>query len=493
MPYKPKTKPMEHQQRLLEDTRDLASHAVLWEQGTGKTKPTIDIFASLYQDGLVDGVIVVAPNGVHLNWINDELPKHLPDDVAKRTRSMHWQTGKAGTKWHAQQFNEFVEYKGLAIFCISYNGFMTKLGKNAVWKFMKRRQCFYILDESHNIKTPNAKRTKSIIASSKYCDRKRILTGTPGDKPFDLYSQLRFLDPGIWRRHQMGSFQAFKQRYGEWFTRAEAKEVMGYDPGYDKLLRYKNLDELAVILSSVSDRVLKEDVLDLPPKLYTKIYFEMTKKQQRMYDTLCEELELELSSGLVIDGTMAIVRLLRLQQITCGYAVADSDEPVELCDERNPRLDATVDYFKELPHQSIIWCRFRHDIDQLMDALGDRARRYDGSMSTDECERSKQAFNAGEYQHFVANSAKGSEGLTLVGAKTTGIYSNSYKLLQRLQMEDRNHRYGQDGADHGDHGHGVLYADVCAPGTVDDNIIDALREKFDIASQLTGDKLRNWI
>lgn len=492
--YEPKTEPFDHQARLFRETRDLPGHAVLWEQGTGKTKPTIDIFCSLFEDGEIDAVIVVAPNGVHRNWINDELPTHLPDRLHKRTRTMYWQTQKAATNWHTDQFDNLIKHRGLAIFCISYNGFMTKKGKNAVWKFLKRRRCFYILDEAHNVKTPKAKRTRSIIASGKYCDRKRILTGTPGDKPFDLYSQLRFIDPGIWHRHQMGSFQAFKQRYGEWFTRSEAKAELGYDPGYDKLIRYRNLDELAEILASVSDRVLKEDVLDLPPKLYTKIYFEMTPKQKAMYDELRDQLELELESGLVIDGTMAIVRLLRLQQITCGYAVADSDEPVELCDKTNPRLDATVDYFKELPHQSIIWCRFTHDIDQLVDALGvDRCARYDGRLSDDECERSKQAFNAGDMQHFVANSAKGSEGLTLNVAKTTGVYSNTYKLLQRLQLEDRNHRFGQDGADHGEAGFGVLYADVVCPGTVDEPMIAALRDKFDIASQLNGDRLREWI
>ena len=199
-------------------------------------------------------------------------------------------------------------------------------------------------------------------------------------------------------------------------------------------------------------------------------------------------------AGLVIDGTMAMVRLLRLQQITCGYAVADSDEPVEMCDVRNPRLDATIDYFKELPHQSIIWSRFTHDVDQLVDALGkDRCARYDGRLSDDDCERSKQEFNGGEKAHFVANSAKGSEGLTLNGAKTTGFYSNSYKLIQRLQAEDRNHRYGQDGSDHGEQGFGVLYADVVAPNTVDDNIVMALRDKYNIAAQLTGDRLREWI
>ena len=494
MEYVFKTKPFDHQLRLFNETKDLKVHGVLWEQGTGKTKPTIDICAYQFLKQNIDAMVVVAPNGVHLNWMNDELPTHLPDHVMAQTKMFAWQTGKSGTKWHAKAFDDFIPHRGLAVFCISYNAFMTKKGKAAVWRFLKRRKCFYVVDESHNVKTPGAKRTKSVVASGKYADYRRILTGTPGDKPFDIYSQVRFLHPHLWYEHGMGSYAAFKTHFADWFTAEECKRIHGYDPGYDKLVRYKNLQECADILASVSDRVTKDDVLDLPPKLFTKLYFEMTPKQKAMYEELRTELELELSSGLIIDGSLAIVRLLRLQQIACGYAVADIEEPIELCDTVNPRMKATIEYVKELPHQVIIWCRFTQDINQIVEALGDEARRYDGTISADECEKNKQDFNKGEYKYFVANSGKGSEGLTLNGAKTTVFYSNSYKFLQRRQCEDRNHRIGQDGTDHGnEHGHGVLYVDVCAQDTVDQNIIDSLRLKYDIAAQLTGDKLKEWI
>lgn len=492
MSFQFKTKPFAHQARIFEETRELETYGLLWEQGTGKTKPIIDTVADLFDRGRIDALLVVAPNGVHRNWITDEIPIHLVDRLVEKTRMMFWRTQKSGTKYHKVNFTKVLKHDGLAILTISYQGFMTKEGKNSVWKFLKQRKCMYVLDESHHVKTPKAKRTRSINASGKYGVYRRILTGTPGDKPFDLYSQLKFLDNDIWHRHQMGTFAAFKTHFAEWFTRSEAKAELGYDPGYDKLLRYKNLDELYSILSSMSDRVLKEDVLDLPPKLYIKRYFDMTPKQQSMYDELRDKYELELDSGLVIDGNMAIVRLLRLQQITCGYAVADSDEPIEMCDKTNPRLDAAVDFFSGLNHQAIIWARFRHDVDQLVDALPDCVR-YDGAVDDDQCALNKEIFNKGGKQFFIGNPAKGAEGLTLNVAKTTGFYSNSFKLIERLQAEDRNHRIGQDGHSHGDLGFGVLYADFCAPNTTDDHIISSLRDKFDIAAQINGDILRSWI
>ena len=173
--------------------------------------------------------------------------------------------------------------------------------------------------------------------------------------------------------------------------------------------------------------------------------------------------------------------------------ITDAEEPVELCDVKNPRLDCSLAFLEKLNHPAIIWSRFTRDIDQIMDALGKRAVRYDGQLDDDECERSKQIFNAGDADWFVGNPCKGARGITINAAKTTMYYSNSFKWRDRMQSEDRNHRIGQDGADHGAHGFGVLYADVLAHDTVDMHIVKNLRGKFDIASRLTGDVLREWI
>lgn len=492
MEYKFKTEPFAHQREIFDRTQDLKAHALLWEQGTGKTKPTIDTAAWLWERGEIDGVLVVAPDGVHRNWATDELPAHLPERV-ERVSCVHvYRSNKAVTKWHQRRVGNVIRHEGLSWLMISYDAFITPRGKKAVWDFLRRRRVLYILDEAHKIKTPKTKRSRSITASARHAEYRRLLTGTPGDKPFDLYSQLRFVDPNIWHRRDMSSFQAFKNRYGRWFTQSEAKEQLGYDPGYDQLLEYRRLDELRDILAACSDRLLKEDVLDLPPKLYTRRYFSLTPAQRAVYNEMRDKFEAELASGAITDGTMAIVRLLKLQQITCGYCTVEAGEPVEDLPGANPRLEQTVEYLNELGHPAIVWCRFRRDIDLLMGELRG-AVRYDGSLDEDEAARSKAQFQGGEAQFFIGNPAKGSEGLTLNAAKTVVYYSNSFKLLERLQSEDRAHRIGQDGAEHGGHGHGVLYTDLTAEDTIDEHISRSLREKFDIAAELTGDQLRNWI
>lgn len=487
MDYEYKTEPFKHQRELVEQTSELEMYAIFWEQGTGKTKPIIDAIAWHWERGNIDAAVVVAPNGVHRNWLSDEFPAHFPDRHYKRTLSHYYQSPKASTKWHQKKCDQLLKHDGLSILTISYDGFMTKRGKEYVKKFLIRRRAFYTLDESDAIKSPGAKRTKSIVASGAYAPYKRIMTGTPITQgPYDIYSQVRFLDMNFWKRHGFPNYTVFKFHFGNWMMRGEFQKLHGYDPGYDQLLSYKNLDELHDILKTIGWRLTKKDAgIDLPPKLFSKRYHELEPVQQRAYDELKSEFMTELEDGTIIDGTLAIVRLLRFQQIVCGYAQTDSEEPLRLLGNKNPRLDSAVDYLEPLGHKAIVWARFTHDIDQLMDALGDRAVRYDGKVSDDEAAKAKDDFQKGDAQYFVANQAKGASGITLHAAHTAYYYSNNFKLRDRLQSEDRCHRIGLE--------HPVNYVDAVCAGTVDDGIIRSLRTKFNIASQINGDTVKDWI
>lgn len=487
MQYQYKTKPFPHQAEVFERTCDDKFHALFWEQGCGKTKPTIDTAAYQYLKGSINTLLVVAPNGVHRNWVSDELPTHLPDTVAEQTKVIYWETSKANQVGYKKQLKELLDHKGLAVLTISYEGFMTKAAKNYIWKLLQKRKVFYVLDEGHKIKEPGAKRTISIIASSKYAAYRRLLTGTPIAKgPFDIYAQVRWLCNQFWRDRGFLDFATFKNYFGIYRKRCDVLAEEGYDPGYDQLLGYKNIEEIEHYVKEIGHRLTKETAgLNLPPKLYQKRYFEMSKEQQQLYQQMKDEFLAELASGQVVMAPLAIVRLLKLQQITCNYIVTDIDEPAVLISGKNPRLETLKEIVETLTHPAIIWARFTKDIDQIMEMLGDSACRYDGAISDDACAESKRAFQAGEKQFFVGNPAKGSTGLTLVQAKTVIYYSNNFKLIDRLQSEDRAHRIGQNNA--------VNYIDIICPGTIDEHIVKNLRNKFDIATKITGDELKEWL
>lgn len=470
-----RTTPFPHQLAELELSRDLATRAIFWEMGCGKSKVVLDTAAYLCEKKEIDGLLILAPNGVAGNWILDEIPTHL----AVPCRSHSWSTGSAATKWHAKEVKELLAHQGLAVLAMSYDAFRTHLGRRAAEAFLDKRRCLYVCDESQRIKTPGAKRTISVVASGRRAAYKRILSGTPiTNKPFDIYSQLKFLDEDFWVKRGFASYEAFKCHFGVWVSR-----VNGSTGGrFEQVVSFKNLTHLGDIVSEVGTRLLKTDVLDLPPKIYTKRYHDLSGEQRRVYDELRSEFIAELDGGTMTAPQM-ITRLLRLQQVTCGYAVDDLGE-VRAFPE-NPRLKLLAEVIEDLDGQAIIFARFRHDVSAICALLGADAVRYDGETSEDERLAARRAFQAGTTRFFVGNPAAAGVGLTLTAASTVIYFSNSFNLEDRLQSEDRAHRIGQTRA--------VTYIDLVANGTVDTRIVSTLRKKLDVASLVTGDAVREWL
>ena len=499
--YVSKTKDFEHQANTLGISWTKKAFAIFWEQGLGKSKHVLDNAAALYEAGEIDCLFVVAPNGVHRNWVEKELSVHLSNKIFKQTKAFAYHSSKAKTKRHLKESQDILKHKGLVVIAISYDAFMTKAGKPWCKKVLTKRRCFYVLDESAFIKTPGAKRTKSIVASGRFAEYKRILTGTPvADKPFDIYTQMRFLDPDYWKKKGLGNYFVFKNYFAMW------QQIQLESGGnFPMLLGYKNLPELHNMISPDISRILKSDALDLPPKLYTKRFFDMSPKQSKLYKELKEDFLADLNGESVV-AELAITRMLRLQQITCGYVaveekvIFDDDNPdyfeyvpkvVPIEEGKNLRLKLLEEIVETLEGKAIIWARFTNDIDMIMELLGDRAVRYDGQVKTDARAAAIESFqhdddpkNPGA-QFFVANAAAAGTGLTLTKASTTIYYNNNFKLGERLQSEDRNHRIGTINP--------VTYIDIVANGTIDEHIINSLMDKKSVAEIVTGDAVREWL
>lgn len=502
--YEFRVPPFEHQLRELEEHARAPFRAMLWEMGTGKTKAAIDNAALLYLLGDVDAVLMVAPTGIPQNWLNDELPAHLPERLMGKSKMLYWRTKRAKTKDQDNQLAALVAHEGMAWLMMTYSAFVTDAGKQAAWKLLKHRKVMFLCDEASDLKSPSTARTRTIIKAGKHAPFRRIMEGTPVTTgPFDLYAPVRFLDENFWEALGFGTFAEYKAHFGVFRRnefhdgRPKMRDYNNPDPAkrgnyvtayFDKLVGYRRLEELKEILAQIGTRVRKDEVLDLPPKLYEKRYFELTPRQRDMYKKLRDEFMVEHAGGLVT-ATLAITRLLRFQQITCGYLPSgdDSDEQVPI-EGGNPRLDLALEEFERVKSQGIIWCRFTPDVDNVLrglEGLGMSAVRYDGLVDEDERERNKQAFNAGDRQWFVGKASSGGRGLTLLGGVYTCYYSNAFSLKQRLQSEDRPHRSGQRSA--------CTYVDLLGEHTVDDAILKCLRNNFDIATQITGDNVREWI
>lgn len=478
--YSFKTTPFKHQEELYFRTRELPRYGVFWEQGCGKTKPMIDMAGHLTLKGKINGLLVLAPNGVHRNWVSDELPAH--SNIPYTAFCYH--SSKAGRKAHEQGLAELflTPADRLAVLAMSYDGFMTKAGKDAAHRFLEARRVLYILDEATRIKSPGAKRTKSVLASAKLAEFRRVLTGTPiANGPFDIFTIMKFLNLEFWKAYYLDSYFIFKNHFGIW-KKVKPGDTSPFAPAF--CVGYRNLEQLSEIISKHSSRVTKDQVLDLPPKLYSKRYFAMNREQLKAYDDLTNEFMTFLQGDLVT-APLVITRLLRLQQVTSGYLPSDLGDPIYMLGDNNPRLQLLEEVIEDVPHKAIIWAKFRLDIDKIMELLGDRAVRYDGKTGTDDRARAIEGFQRGKIQFFVANPAAAGEGLTLHAARTVIYYNNSFKLSDRLQSEDRAHRIGQ--------AHPVNYIDLVAEDTIDENVVKALVKKHDIATRVLGDAVREWL
>lgn len=493
--YVYRTEPLQHQRDLFEATKDLESFGLLWEQGVGKTKPTIDTTAYLYETGKIDAVLVVAPNGVQRNWANDQIQEHLPERILERANILvHKSSGALTKKAKAARKSLLNWESGLRVFCISYQGILTKTGKSFCERFMTKYRTIIVADESQRIKTPKAQVTKRMCAWGGWAKYRRILSGTPITQgAFDIYSQILFLDPKFWVERELSPFSVFKTHFGVFVSREEYERDTGFTmpKGLDKNpVDYKNLDELAEYIKSVSHRLTKETAgIHLPPKVYSKRYFSLSKKQRLVYDELYEDFETQLpESGDWLEAPESLPRIIRLQQITSGYVATEAGEPVQRIDsENNPRLDLLLETLEDCPGKAIVWAKFTIDIDILVEALSKIGPtvRYDGLVSDDEREENKVRFQSGDARFFVGKPQSGATGLTLHSARSVHYFSNSYNFEHRAQSEDRAHRIGLK--------HSVTYYDYIAENTIDGDIVRNLRKKNKFSQRLLGDSEKEWI
>jgi SNF2 family DNA or RNA helicase len=496
-----------HQAEDFDRFKDYPGYARFWEQGTGKSKPTVREQAYWSETGIVDAHLVFAPNGVHSNWVHNEWATHMPEGMREHVALFEFQSDKADTRWHEKAVADVVYGKRIPMVAMSYDALMTERGLKLAQHLLKRRKCSLTCDEAHRVKDPAAKRTKRVLAAAKWAVRRRVLTGTPVlESPFNAYTLMKIVDENYWLPYRLSTYTTFRAMFGifgKGFASPETKRKMAARGEMDlsNQVGFQNMDLLTDALSSHSTRLLKEDVLDLPPKLYTQYEHALSKVQSATYDQLKEELLAELDTG-TITASMALTQLLRLQQITCG-AVPLDDGTMRRFDP-NPRQKLAEQVITDIPHRFIIFNKFREDVADgmaLCKRLGLRPGQYDGDTSTSGRNEVVERFqdlpvsDPRAYDVIVANTAALSEGRTLTAAKTTLYYSNGWSAIQRQQSEDRTHRLGQDGAPlpTAEGGHGVHYIDLMCPGTIDQKIVMAYRRKQGMSEKVLGDNPRDWI
>tara|TARA_R110000765_G_scaffold102324_1_gene191144 strand:- start:57 stop:1148 length:1092 start_codon:yes stop_codon:yes gene_type:complete len=356
----------------------------------------------------------------------------------------------------------------------------TKKGVEFAARFLRCHRTMMAIDESTTIKNPDAKRTKNICALGEHAAYRRILTGSPVTKsPLDLYKQCEFL-----KKELLGhtSYYTFRTRYAVMKTANFGGKSVQIVTGY------QHLPELSEKLKHFSYRVLKEDCLDLPAKTFVKRLVTLTPEQKKLYLQM-KTLALAQMDGKMMTTATVMTQLMRLQQITCGHFTADDGTIQDLDSNRLPEL---ISVLEETEGKVVIWAHWQRDVNRIIREISKKFGEnsfvdYYGLTPMKDRQGNINKFQDldSPVRFFIGTTQTGGYGITLTAASTMVYYSNGYDLEKRQQSEARIDRIGQYFP--------MTYIDIYCEDTVDARIVKALKKKVNIASQIMGEELKDWI
>jgi SNF2 family DNA or RNA helicase len=472
--------------------------AYLMDMGTGKTKVVLDEWGESAVNRELPNLLVFAPAGSYRNWFmgknglsNSELDTHLMPELRERMLVNYWRSG-AG-KAHRDSLSEFLRVRDRprALFVNTEAMSSVDAAQDLVEAFLESGDTYMAVDESTGIKNGDSLRGKYITKVGQRAACRRILTGllTPRS-PLDAWGQFNFLD---WRILGSPSFFGFKKRFAivkKMLVDAEYyndEPVEGTGRNIEVVVGYKNIDELQERIAAYSFRVLKEECLDLEPKIFLTRDVEHTKEQARAYRELKENATTQIMRDSFVSVDMMLQMMIRLHQINLGYVMDDEGVIRDLPENRT---QAVINILDEHNGKTVIWSPFIHRIETLEKKLGKEygpravAKFYGKNRGTRHLDEARFLGDP-DCKIMIASQAAGGKGNTWVNANLNIYDSNNYDLEQRQQSEDRTHRQGQTSK--------VTYIDLMTEDTVDFRFVHALRNKYDLATQVTGEKMRSWI
>lgn len=309
-----------------------------------------------------------------------------------------------------------------------------------------------VLDEIHRIKSPSGKASKFFGQLAKTAKYRLGLTGTPlPHSPLDIYGQYRFLDPGIFGT----SFTKFRGEYA----------IMGGFQNH-QVLNYKNHDMLHNKMFLIAYRVMSKDVFDLP-KFQSEIRTcELVPEERRIYREMDTEFCVEVKDGLVTADN-ALVKLLRLQEITSGYL---DKQPIGTS-KRKLLADVLEDFAVDEP--LVIFARFTNDLKAIKDIAESQGRRY-GELSGHANDLSQ--WQIGNKDVLGVQIKSGREGVDFTRARYSIYYSLGFSLGDYEQSIKRLDRPGQvrEG----------MYIHLLVKDTVDFKVMQALEKRQEVISSV---------
>lgn len=399
------------------------------EMGTGKTRTTLEFIK--YRLSKLTKVIWFSPCSVKSNLMED-IKKH--SDASVETLENYK--------------NEFIVIVGIESIGQSDTVFLK------VYEILKSNpNSFVIIDESHMIKNPNSKRFKRILSFSTMCQYRMILTGTPVTQNMqDLYTQFTFLSPKILGYSTFSQFAKNHIKYSDKF------------PGM--IIQILNKEYLTTKINPYIYQVTKDECLDLLPKKYESIYYNISSNAEIMYEKVKQLLLDEMASDN-FDSTTIFRYLGYLQRISCG----NFREFISY--ERSKTLYEVIKNNQD--KKIIVFYKYNSDI-KLIKKYVKSFYLINGFVSNKKRNIILNCFKKNHKKILLINISSGSYGLNLQFADCLIYFENTFDYAKRIQSEDRIYRIGQEKQ--------VKIIDIIANTGIDRKIINNLNGKGYVAEDL---------
>ncbi len=387
------------------------------EQGTGKTFTAITTM--LHADDC-DFAIIVTPKHLLYNWKNDLLKFNIPESeifIADYD--------------NLRKIDNFKTILGkYAVILINYDQF--RINISSIVTFLTKNSVFIIADEAHAIGNPKTKITKAFLRASKYVKRLLLMTGTPiSNSPEKVYPLMRMVAPGLYRNKK-----EFVYRY------AIMKEIR--TKGGRTIFipdSWVGLPKLYKDIAPYSVRVEKDQVFDLPERIFVDRFIPLEKEQEKMYQKILIEMFYINEQGEMFLTVHKLAEFIRLRQVSSNPYLLEPNYPSDILEREKSLLEDIKNY----DGKKVIFCEFVGTFNRLQELFKKNGIKYVAVRGGDKhiSEKQEQFTKDESIEVFLGVRAACYTGLNLQVASTLINYELSFDLLMYQQSIDRIHRWGQ--------------------------------------------------
>lgn len=451
------------QERFRQWCRNVPRAMLIAAMGTGKTLMSL---LWLHEHKLdPDDVLIICPASLLGNW-EAEIRKFTGFDSIMVTGSTSQRKAALSERGIHIVNYDYLPVKGATETKAQLRGEIAALNKRVV-----------IMDESHKVKTPSSARSKVLQEYARNLTHVLLMTGTPiSQGAHDYYSQFRIINP-----HLLGTtFTTFKARY------CLTEAVRGAPPGVSRITGYRLLEELNAIIKPYTFTIDKSEYGGMPEKIYQEIRVKMDSKHRRIYNQMRDEMLVEIKASTEpVTAPNILTRLSKLSQITQGFIIDETGDTHRL--PHNPKAEVAEELMTADKEPMIFVCRFREDITVLKEICEKLQESYvviDGTIPIPDRQALVDKFQAGKYRIMLGQVRTMGVGYNITAASRMVFYSNTYSLVDRQQAEDRINRIGATAQF-------SQYIDLVAEDTIDERVIEALKNKKDVANTLMQMCLEN--